>query len=379
MSAQRTYDELLEKINEQKEQEKVFRSVIQQVEGLYAPLVTQYLEMANKNQHLYDEILNKVEEQEEQEKTFLSVIQQIEVLYTQVASSQIEIEKKNKQLQEEIAERKRVEMELQKAKQETEKSLIHLEALSGEIQELNRSLADKVKQQVEEIERVGRLKRYLSPLVVQKVVEKKADMGIVSNRKNLTVLFSDIRGFTSATETMEPESAIELLNEYLSEMTKIIYEEGGTLDKFMGDGIMAFYGDPIEYEDHAKRAVNTALKMQERLKELQEKWHSDGQEILKIGIGISTGYVTVGNIGCEDHLDYTVIGNNVNLAARLQSLAKEGEIIISPRTYASVKDMISAEEVGKIEIKGFHKPVDVYKVLGVLEAVTEQKLRQQTT
>lgn len=331
------------------------------------------------SQLTYEELLNKVKEQEEQEKTFLSVIQQIEVLYTQVASSQIEIETKNKQLQEEIAERKRVEIELQKAKQETEKSLIRLEALSGEIHELNLSLEDKVRQQVEEIEKVGRLKRYLSPLVVQKVVEKKADMGLVSNRKNLTVLFSDIRGFTSATETMEPESAIELLNEYLSEMTKIIYEEGGTLDKFMGDGIMAFYGDPIEYEDHAKRAVNTAIKMQERLKELREKWHSDGQEILKIGIGISTGYVTVGNIGCEDHLDYTVIGNNVNLAARLQSLAKEGEIIISPRTYASVKDMVSAEEVGKIEIKGFHKPVDVYKVLGVLEAVTEQKLRQQTT
>lgn len=327
----------------------------------------------------YDELLEKVKQQEEQEKTFLAVIQQIEELYTQLASSQTEVELKNKQLNEEITERKRVESELQKAQQETEKSLIHLEALSREITELNRSLTDKVRQQVDEIERVGRLKRYLSPLVVQKVVEKKEGIGLVSNRKNLTVLFSDIRGFTSVTETMEPESAIELLNEYLSEMTKIIYEEGGTLDKFMGDGIMAFYGDPIEYEDHARRAVNTAIKMQERLKELREKWHSDGQEILKIGIGINTGYVTVGNIGCEDHLDYTVIGNNVNLAARLQSLAKEGEIIISPRTYASVKDMISADEIGKIEIKGFHKPVDVYKVIGVLKAGTEQKLRQQTT
>lgn len=316
----------------------------------------------------YDDLLIKVQEQEEQEKVFLSVIQQIEGLYTQVASSQTEIEMKNKQLSEEIAERKRAEMELQKAKQETEKSLIHLEALSKEINELNRSLADKVKQQVDEIERVGRLKRYLSPLVVQKVVEKQEGVGLVSNRKNLTVFFSDIRGFTSATETMEPESAIELLNEYLSEMTKIIYEEGGTLDKFMGDGIMAFYGDPIAYEDHAQRAVNTAIKMQERLKVLQEKWHSEGQEILKIGIGISTGYVTVGNIGCEDHLDYTVIGSNVNLAARLQSLAKEGEILISPKTYGSVKELVSVEEIGKIEIKGFHKPVDVYKVIGVRES-----------
>ena len=163
---------------------------------------------------------------------------------------------------------------------------------------------------------------------------------------------------------MEPEEIIELLNEYLAEMIEIVFAEGGTLDKFIGDAIMAFFGDPVDMPDHAERAVRCALRMQERMGELQEKWFKRAEKPWGIGIGINTGYMTVGNIGSAAHMDYTVIGNQVNLASRLEERAGPGEVLIAHRTYGAVQETHEVEPVGQVDVKGFHKPIAVYRVLG---------------
>jgi class 3 adenylate cyclase len=184
-------------------------------------------------------------------------------------------------------------------------------------------------------------------------------------RKRLTVFFSDIRGFTALSDEIEPEETVDLLKHYLSEMTELIHEYEGTLDKFMGDGIMVFFGDPVDQEDHAARAVRMAVAMQKRMGELQAQWGKTGRKPLSIGIGINTGYVTVGGIGSEHHLDYTVIGNQVNLAARLESVAAGGEIIISHATCGEVGELVEVEDRGEVTVKGLARPVKIYRVEGL--------------
>ena len=191
-----------------------------------------------------------------------------------------------------------------------------------EIDELNKDLGKKVKEQVDEIQRINKLKRYFSPQIVDAVVSKENDICLENSRKLLTIFFSDIRGFTTMTENLESEDTVNLLNEYFSEMTKLVFKHGGTIDKFMGDGLLAFYGDPLECKDHAEKAVRTAIEMKEVVYSLQSKWKHMNCE-LHVSVGICTGYVTVGNIGSEERMEYTVIGNHVNLAQRLQSEADQ--------------------------------------------------------
>ncbi len=185
----------------------------------------------------------------------------------------------------------------------------------------------------------------------------------------MTIFFIDIRGFTTISEKVEPEELLDMLNNYFSEVTKIIFDYGGTVGKFMGDGIMGFFGDPEECPDHAQKAVTMALEIQKRINKLNGEGFFWGEFPLSVGIGINTGYVTVGSIGPENHQDYTVIGRHVNLAARLESTAKPGQILISQRTYKQVKNTIEAEKIGEIEeigeiaVKGFEKPVKVYNVV----------------
>jgi adenylate cyclase len=231
-----------------------------------------------------------------------------------------------------------------------------------QLAELNRSLEQKVKKQVEELSRVNELKRYLSPMVVDAVL--KTDRNHLNNtRKQITIFFSDLRKFTAATEEMEPEEIVRLLNEYFSEMTQLVFSHGGTLDKFIGDGLMAFFGDPMPMTDHAKRAVQMALEMQEKMKELCEHWLDCGISPLKIGIGINTGIATVGNIGCEARMDYTAIGRHVNLAARLQNEAKGGEILISRATWGLIRDEYECESCDVIQLKGIGTPQHIYRVI----------------
>ncbi|MFQ5963756.1 MAG: adenylate/guanylate cyclase domain-containing protein [Candidatus Scalinduaceae bacterium] len=232
-----------------------------------------------------------------------------------------------------------------------------------EIDELNRNLEEKVKNQVDEIQRINRLKRYFSPQIVDAVISKGNEICLENSRKLLTIFFSDIRGFTSMTENLEPEDTISLLNEYFSKMTRLIFKYGGMIDKFMGDGILAFFGDPLEIKDHAEKAIRTAIEMKSLVNTLQPKWEDIGCN-LSISIGISTGYVTVGNIGSEERMEYTVIGNHVNLAQRLQSEAKNDQILISQRTYSMAKNVFKMEKIQNINLKGLHNPVVAYNVLG---------------
>lgn len=230
------------------------------------------------------------------------------------------------------------------------------------IEEFNRSLEDKVKRQVEEIQRTSRLKRYVSPQIAESVISSGGDKYLTNARKLLTICFSDLKGFTEASENMEPEDTITLLNEYFAEMTKIVFQYGGTLDKFMGDGILVFFGDPVVYKNHAERAVRMAIDMRNKVHELQNHWLKTGCNI-DIYFGINTGYATVGNIGSEIQMNYTVIGHQVNIAHRLQMEAKPSQILITQRTFSEIKDLVETEEIKAVKLKGINKPVDIYNVL----------------
>ncbi len=182
------------------------------------------------------------------------------------------------------------------------------------------------------------------------------------------MLFSDVRGFTSFSEKHEPEEVVSLLNEYLGAMTEIVFEHEGTLDKFVGDAIMALWGAPVGQPDHAERAVRCALAMIDRLKQLQAKWTAEGRYVIDIGIGINTGGMVVGNMGAEGKkMDYTVIGDNVNLGARLEGLTRQynHHIIISEFTFEKVKDIAQVSELGSVTVKGKERPVVIYGVVGL--------------
>lgn len=228
----------------------------------------------------------------------------------------------------------------------------------------NKYLEKKVKEQVDEIQRINKLKRYLSPQIVDTVISKGNDICLENSRKLLTIFFSDIRGFTTMTENLEPEDTVNLLNEYFSEMTKLVFKHGGTIDKFMGDGLLAFYGDPLECKDHAEKAVQTAIEMKDVVKLLQSRWKYMNCE-LHMNVGICTGYVTVGNIGSKERREYTVIGNHVNLAQRLQSEAEADQILVNQRTFSMVKDTFETEIIPDITLKGINKSVVIYKILGI--------------
>jgi class 3 adenylate cyclase len=236
-----------------------------------------------------------------------------------------------------------------------------LEKAKEELLEFNLNLKAKVEKQVAELRRYHELRRYLSPKLSEKILSLGSALGAEPQRKMMTVVFTDIRNFSSFAENLEPEELFQLLDGYLSEMTTLIYRYDGTLNKINGDGMLIFFGDPIPLDDHAQRAVMMAKDMQRKVLTLRDEWLQYGHE-LALGIGINTGYMTVGNIGSQMHKDYTVIGNQVNVAARLESIAKPGQILISQRTYSRVKEMVDVEKVGEIRVKGLYYPVFIYNV-----------------
>ncbi len=221
----------------------------------------------------------------------------------------------------------------------------------------------------------AKLSKYLSPQVFESIFSGKQEVRIASQRKKLTIFFSDIVGFTETTENLEAEELSNLLNHYLTEMSKIILEHGGTIDKYVGDAIIAFFGDPETrgVKEDARTCVNMAIAMQRRLRELQSEWLEMGLEKpFEIRIGINTGFCTVGNFGSADRMDYTIIGNEVNLAARLESLAEVGGILMTHGTHSLVKDTIMAEECDTMTLKGFAKAVRTYRVVGLYGDLVEQ-------
>jgi adenylate cyclase len=207
---------------------------------------------------------------------------------------------------------------------------------------------------------------YLSAHVMESILADPGRLKLGGQRETLTILFSDIRGFTTISESISPEAVVELLNEYLSVMVDIVFKYDGTLDKFIGDAVMAFWGAPVPQKDHARNAVLCAIEMMEELKKLQVKWKAEGKKIIDIGIGINTGEMIVGNMGSKEKMEYTVIGDNVNLGSRLEGLNKEYKthIIISAAVYREVQDVIEAKPLGSVKVKGKENAVDIYEVLG---------------
>jgi len=209
--------------------------------------------------------------------------------------------------------------------------------------------------------------KYVAPEYVAQLAEDPSKITLGGRRAELSILFSDIRGFTSISEKLEPHEVIEFLNEYLSLMAAIVKHKGGTLDKFIGDAVMAFWGEPVHHPDHADRAADCALEMQATTAKLAARWVAEGKPDIHIGVGINTAEVVVGNIGSVEHkLDYTVIGDGVNLASRLESANKEFKtgIIISEFTLAKLGDRFEVRALGDVKVKGKEKPVAIYELVG---------------
>ena len=226
----------------------------------------------------------------------------------------------------------------------------------------------------------GAFQQYVSTAVVDEVLKHPEKLQLGGERKFLTVLFSDIRGFTSISEKMESQELVEFLNKYLTEMTEIVLRYDGTLDKYMGDAIMAIYGAPISQEDHPLRACSSALEMMARLKELRVQWQAQGNPLIDIGIGINSGLMTVGNMGSEKRFDYTVMGDHVNLGSRLEGTNKQygTNIIISEYTYQQVKDAMIARELDLVRVKGKKEPVKIYELLGRAGEVEQNVIQGRT-
>ncbi len=268
-----------------------------------------------------------------------------------------ELEKTNKKL---LEAKKREEDYNKTLEQEVAQRTAELKKAKEELQAFNTDLKARIDGQVKELKRYDELRRYLSPKLTEKILSS-GDLLDEPKRKMMTVFFSDIRGFSTLTDSLEPEELFYLLDTYLSEMTKLVHQYDGTLNKIIGDGMLVFFGDPIKMDDHAQRAIRMAVEMQKKVSELKHEWLQYGYE-LGIGIGINTGYMTVGNIGSDIHMDYTVIGNQVNVAARLESLAKAGQILVSQRTFSRVSDLVEAEKIGEIKVKGIHRPIVTYNI-----------------
>jgi len=242
------------------------------------------------------------------------------------------------------------------------KSLLRIKVLHDELGEWNRTLEQRVEAQVAQLERLERLKRFFSPQLAEMIVSGDADDPLKSHRREITVVFLDLRGFTSFAETSEPEEVMGVLREYHAEMGRLILEHEGTLERFTGDGMMIFFNDPVSVPDAPARAVRMAVAMRQRVDELLVRWRKRGYD-LDFGVGVAQGYATIGAIGFEGRLDYGAIGTVTNLAARLCGEAKPGQILISQRVYGAVEDSVDVEELGGLTLRGFSKPVPAFNVL----------------
>jgi adenylate cyclase len=243
------------------------------------------------------------------------------------------------------------------------RAMIRIKEMHDLLEDWNRNLADKVARQVEELERVKRLKRYLSPQIAETILGED-ESHFKSHRREITVVFLDLRGFTAFSESAEPEEVMEVLRGYHAEMGKLIFEYGGTLERFAGDGIMIFFNDPVLCPDHIEKAVRMALDMQLRVAELRKGWLKRGYD-LDLGIGLAAGYATLGNIGFEGRMDYGAIGNVTNLTARLCGEAMGGQILVDRKTLGRIEELVEVEPRGELTLKGFPRPVAAFNILKI--------------
>jgi len=256
-----------------------------------------------------------------------------------------------------ITDEKRAEREMLAAKQRTDEA----NALVTEKNRMLEALSNK-------------LAKYLSPQVYRSIFSGAQNVEIASKRKKLTVFFSDIVSFTETTDNLESEELTDVLNHYLTEMSAIALKYGATVDKYIGDAMLMFFGDPESRgtKEDAKACVMMAIEMQRRMRQLDQEWRNRGLERpFRIRMGISTGFCTVGNFGSPDRMDYTIIGNEVNLAARLEAAAEAGGILLAHETNALVRDAVLTEEQPPITVKGFSKPINTFKVVGTFDELVK--------
>ncbi len=242
-----------------------------------------------------------------------------------------------------------------------------LEAQSQEVVKLNQQLEQRVADQVGEIERMGRLRRFLPPQVADLIVASGTEKQLESHRREITALFCDLRGFTGFSEASDPEDVMALLRDYHAAIGEIIIKYSGTLERYAGDGVMVVFNDPVPVDNPALRAVQMALEMREAIGALTEKWRRLGHDI-GFGIGIAHGFATLGTIGFEGRFDYAAIGTVSNVASRLCDEAKPGQILISPRVFMAVEDAVTVETVGEFALKGIRRPIAAYNVLAAIHS-----------
>ena len=244
------------------------------------------------------------------------------------------------------------------------KSLLRVKSLYDQLAALNAGLESRVAEQVAQLERFARLKRFVSPRIGDLIVAGDVDDPLKTHRREITVVFTDLRGFTAFSETAEPEEAMDVLRAYHGEMGRIVMVHEGTIEHFAGDGVMILFNDPIALAEHELAAVRMALEMRAAVAALATGWHKRGYE-LGFGVGIANGYATLGAIGFDGRRDYGAIGPVTNLAARLCGEAKAGQVLVSQRVHGKVEERVKAEAVGELALKGLARPVKAFNVLGL--------------
>jgi class 3 adenylate cyclase/CheY-like chemotaxis protein len=238
------------------------------------------------------------------------------------------------------------------------RAMLRIKALHDEVQALNKDLEAKVQAQVGELERVGRLRRFLAPQLAQAIVSAGDESILGNHRREIVAMFCDLRGFTAFSETSEPEDIMALLAEYHGALGPLIRQYEGTLDRFTGDGMLVFFNDPLPCPDAPERAARLALAMRDAVAQLSATWRRRGHH-LGFGVGMAQGYATLGRIGFEDRFDYTAIGAVINLAARLCAEAEDGQLLVSGRLAAAAETVAELEELGERQLKGMARPVVV--------------------
>ena len=245
-----------------------------------------------------------------------------------------------------------------------------LQVQSKELADLNQQLEQRVSDQVDEIERMSRLRRFLPPQVADLIVASGSEKQLESHRREITALFCDLRGFTGFTESADAEDVMALLRDYHAAIGEIIIKYNGTLERYAGDGVMVVFNDPVPVENPALQAVLMALEVRDAIGALTETWRRLGHDI-GFGIGIAHGFATLGTIGFEGRFDYAAIGTVSNVASRLCDEAKPGQILISPRVLMKVENAVQVEPVGEFELKGIRRPLAAYNVVsGAAQGLT---------
>jgi adenylate cyclase len=241
---------------------------------------------------------------------------------------------------------------------------------SARLAEWNATLEKRVRAQLEQLERLSRLKRFFSPQLAQAILAGDAGDPLATHRREVVVVFLDLRGFTPFAETSEPEEVMGVLREFHAEMGKLILAHEGTLERFTGDGMMIFFNDPVVVPDPAVRALRMAMAMRARVGEIGIRWRKRGYE-LALGIGVAQGYATIGAIGFEGRVDYGAVGSVTNLAARLCGEAAGGQILTNSKTLSQFEDLVTVEPIGELRLKGFAKPVLAFSITGLKQQGAE--------